>query len=1693
MPMYYINRVSNLFRSLSCRKILFFCLSFCLPALIMAEPITLVSESQDILAINFELPEYELTKVTINGQNWERIVCSDGSYFSNEGFPQLIMFSTAIAVPVDGDYSFSIKSSESKTLMNINILPSSTLVIEGEEVNYNNKPDYKAYANRELYPVSLAQKGEPAFIGNRKFIPLLIYPFQYRAQSKELVVHSKISITVYISGTKNATKNWQLNPNPLDNADPPFFLNENSSKTWRLEKTRDINYSAPKNSISSINEIQIIVDKEGIYKVSYHYLMDYINLMADSLQIVMNWTPANVDPRYLELTDEYGQVPIHFVGENDGVFNENDYFEFYGDKHKGDTYYMDDYTSENVYTLKLIDHYGARMAVENGGLIESNLLNYIVPDAYEDTVHFEEQLVSDKLGRGWSSSTPNFYREDVWFWKKINAPNLEIVPVELQYPKDTTTRFASARICLMGLTYSETLTSGQYDHEASIRLNQAMVNSHTWIGQTEKIFENQNHISNTFLRHGTNNFYIALSGNTVMTDKEQVMLDWAEIKYWREYKTDQDYIKFTKPSNRPGGLYQFEVSGFSNPHISVYKIGSSIFNSAQIEPFNINGDAPWTVTIQDSVFSEAVRYFAVTENMKKTPKAIRLNFPSDLKNPDNSADVIVITPWQFTSVEGTLQLKSLWESEGHTVKIVDVQDIYDEFNAGITGAEPIRDFLRYAYNNWSSPQLSSVILLGEGVDDTRDNSPSRIYNLIPVKKTWTYKHGATASDPWYGCIVGTDIVPDISIARISIWKEQQILDYAAKATAYRNNPQTSRLWNSHLTFTSGGKITDNNDIFAQQSERIIRKTIPDEYRVTRVYTSTQTVSSDYFGGTFNLKDAINSGTQYVQFMGHGGGRIWADYNLFNFNDVATLNNQTYPVVLSLACYASAFDTNGMASISEALVLQPNKGAIGTAGFTGLGYLDHDETWGMAYCDALYKHNFANIGLANIFALARAYTTIYSPAAIYALINGFAYLGDPLIKLKKPIKDIPVFADNYVLNPGDTLRVNATFPTGVNAGRLFIMKESGKIVNVPYDLPVFPNGNWTATYVNTNPAANNYTRKIMVAGYSNTDEYIGLSQFSVGRPNIMHHHLNPPEPAWSDSVLFTAKVFSPLPVNNIICKVRTDSVSTQINWLQLPMQRSEQDSTLYVTTHYLGKYPTGKEIFFKYVMETETGITESFLKNYIVRGPDLFLKDIKLEQEGNSLVLKVLGTNIGDATSITTDLKLYTGTTESNLTLFSTQNYSPLEVGEDRWDSISLAGLPNANLILEARVNTTNAFSEWHFFINTNNYIRLKVPMNYFLVDSSSSTHNSIDNNLQCSIPPGLVPAGSQVLFAINTLNALPPLNQPDVQNILLNAPDGLTGNQHSIPYEISFLGTGITDSLGVLNGGKKLFLSFNYSATDSLTQAQESANNFKIYRYNAKFQKWILIGSFMDQSQNKVSFEVNRTGIYTIFRNMDYTPPSIDVNVEDQEFTVGGYVAGNGVISLLLSDTNGIDVIDNSISLFLDGVPIPEKDYVISINLENINRIPIKYQLSLGKGIHELKVQCRDLNGRPANRDIQFTVNDKFDVINLANYPNPVLGAGGEGAALDPKNEGRTRFTYVLTDGADEVTIKIYTLSGRLVKTFKNLPVGVGYHEYPRSVYGWDCKDDKGYTLANGVYFYRIIAKKGNKTIEKTQKMAILN
>ena len=96
-----------------------------------------------------------------------------------------------------------------------------------------------------------------------------------------------------------------------------------------------------------------------------------------------------------------------------------------------------------------------------------------------------------------------------------------------------------------------------------------------------------------------------------------------------------------------------------------------------------------------------------------------------------------------------------------------------------------------------------------------------------------------------------------------------------------------------------------------------------------------------------------------------------------------------------------------------------------------------------------------------------------------------------------------------------------------------------------------------------------------------------------------------------------------------------------------------------------------------------------------------------------------------------------------------------------------------------------------------------------------------------------------------------------------------------------------------------------------------------------------------------------------------------------------------------------------------------------------------------------------------------------FQISDVHNYPNPL------------KRE--TTFTYQLSLDADEVSITIYTTSGRVVNVLKEVSGIEGYNEVM-----WDARDADGILLANAVYFYRIRAVAGEQTAQTLGRLAVL-
>ena len=1694
----------------------------------------IVSISENEVVLDFYLPDFEIINSDVSG--YQKILLHSlpfsaqgeqaAFYTTKEGFPRLPFFSEIFGVPPSGYITAVVSNIKTREIHGVNIEPAFSVEVyrkepilwdnqssrlaqympeESIDVEYTMLPDKRYYTQGNNYPEEIIKTGEPAFAGFQKIQSFNFYPFRTNTQKKTLSVIETARITIYIHGEKPIrNQNIKIDETSSFSTDLLFnrattiselnsklLVNHAFSRHWQMEnsaridpKTHNSQYSDP----FLVSEIQLRVTESGLYKVTYEELKTKMQEMQSELGIIFSWHIDQINPKHLELVNKGKSIPIHFVGENDGSFDHGDYFEFWGERLHGsslspttqennDAPYYHPYTDKNVYILRLLNKAGNRMALEDGGLREINLSIINKPDAFDQTVHFERQLVANRLSNQISQNNYSFYREDVLFWKAINAPAMDRTPFVLEYPINSNTRHFNAKLSLWGLTYTNT---SSLDHHARVWINTALIAEHRWSKQNEQIFENINPLGNFHLFHGANDLFIDLSGDTTMGDREQVLLDYFTLTYWREYKTDTNFLKFNKPSNSPIGIYQFELHNFTDDDVYVYKLGTSVLTNLTIQPLSDLDIPPFTIKFQTYINSEGVEFAALAENMKKKVHSFAPDYPSDLKNPFQQAEYLIITNRDFLQSEGALLFQQIWQSRGVNTKIVDVQDIYDEFNHGIVSPYAIKEFFKYAYLNWTEPRFNHVLLLGGGIFDKRSQADIDMFDIIPIYNIWTYRNGATPSDNWYACIIGDDPVPDFHISRISVFEANQILPIAQKSQHYLENRNFHDKWHSNVTLVGGGKIDDSTDIFAQQNERIRKHSIPRHYQANRVYTTVTLESPLYLGRTFELLGRINDGTTYVQFLGHGGGRIWADYNLLVMNDVRTLRNTNYPFISSLSCFAASFETRGISSIGEVFISEPNKGAIAHFGFSGLGLITQIEDSGNYLADAFFNKNINSFGAIATYHKIRFYSRYSEHQESWlAHVHGGILMGDPMLYHFKPeiAGTINIQEDKYLIAKGDTLSINVQFDPDITEASCLILNELEIPINHPANIPVVQ-GKFEYDFI-IPPNIAEGRKEIKVIGSGPTRAVVALSSFAIGNSIFVENEVIPNTPTENDFLKFRVKVFT----NDVI-----NDMNVFINYLnydeKFPMTYNETSG--FWESENIEKISAGTMVNYKfaYTISNQEGLdmvsSETFL--FRILAADLALLNMSLREKDNVPGFDVLIQNTGDITSKQSSLILKNGEL-----IFNSVSITELEPDQSIWQFISIPENLQ-NVIVTAVVNDFGKdFSEYNML---NNVLSHHLNHYFFKAGVLEKSVASFDNNLEIFVPKGFI--SQEAWFSLNSKEYISPYLQPDVKPIAL-----LNGDFSTI-YNIDILDKNLlADTLGTFAENKRIVLCFNIEndVDDSLNKPKsivrnntdESIETIAVYRWSKDTKKWIYQGGHLARNDKKIIYEIKQTGIYTVLRNMDNSLPQIELNVDGQKLVYGSFISGKSVLSFIFSDDNGIDLVEQNISITLNNESVDSMQLTLPKSPENTNNIPVKYQLSLTKGDYFIEASCWDVNGNKNIQEFHFKVNDNFDLIRIANYPNPVRNA-----TLDPMNAGRTRFTYTLTDNADSVNLKIYTVSGRLVKTFRNLPSHVGYHEFPRTVYAWDCKDEEGFSLANGVYFYRITARKNNKEISKTNRLAIL-
>jgi len=1448
-----------------------------------------------------------------------------------------------------------------------------------------------------------------------------------------------------------------------------LLVNPQNADQWRspIERTP----SAPSAPVAS-PRYKISVTESGMYSITAS------ELAAAGADI------AAIMPQTLKLTNRGRQIPIFVRGEDDRTFDPTDEIVFYGERHHGENSYIDPSTDENIYWLSWNAGLGSRMVkktvLPETSLTEDHSFFFTRAHFEKDNtfrrfrdVNLSENQRYEEFGEGiqtrsFSLSELPPLPNDSWFWAQLTAPESKSFRLDLAGLADTA-RQATVRVSLHGRSNTA--------HACDIWLNNKIVFEEIqWHGETEYQFQNPQ-LSQSFLENGSNILEIANPGSPeVLIDI--ILLNWIQVDYWRNFQAEADVLPFAiSPFPDETGAvnpnFRVTLRNFSTPNIEVYGIDGTryvglsafidedlpgthraIFRSTQIRPKDAN--------------DPAVQYIALTRNKFRKPK-ISTDQSSDLRGTHNGADYIIITHSDF--MDDVQPLAAFRGEQGMRTKVVNVQNIYDEFNHGILDPYAIRRFLAYTYDNWQPPAPTYVLLVGDTHIDMKNNP-----NFIPTVRVQIPGYGSSASDHQFVTFRGEDSFPDMLIGRMPANNRIDARIFVERTINHETSSPVGP-WHKRLLMLAG-----SDRIFHSQINGLIsRYQIASRYETERISAPYREELNLYLpaGVTTPIArqviDGFNNGASLINYIGHGGGGIWSDSRMLDFEDPEQnlTNISQLPLVMSMTCYTAAFDGTKN-SLAEELLRSANGGAIAVIGATSIGLLDGDYHLNIELLDVIFRGHTQHIGA--IFAQAKTQFLINSPGFL-DLAEVFSLLGDPAARLKIPNKQMELEVDFGGTSTETGFgQENAATVSGTLPNRSF--NGDAEIIVVPItetddDIQPEPKRETTPvvngqfkTQIQIPTDTEFDTASIQAYAWNADEEAIGHVPYNFLSLYVNNVRIVPFPVAPDQPVHLYTEVVNESAIEKLTLFWSLDA----FEFFEIPVV--PHNGNTYRSEHPIPGYPEFELIDYYLAVQVEGGRTlrtetVTYDVGYVEPEVDLVLLEPTITWSTEPpLSLSVQIRNVGSKPAQNVSVHFFEKTVEtetedgtttplSRPTLSELQNATPIEgvqiIPEIPPDSQGVASVP------------------WHpslgsYFITVyvdmptpelpNGSIIEKLERNNsgdreFTADRvvlTSETLNqpflSQDGRFKIAVPSGELHASAVLTYIEEPLTIT---NQPDIVGAMSASAFAYQLNLHEQ--------TELTATVTFLKGG-------------------DGSEDPHIYRLD-EIGNWIWVGNETVDTET-VSAAVKLPGTFALLSHGDTSPPALELTMEHQGFVDGDYISDTPTISARIEDANGVDSRPESIILTQNGQRVPENEYVIAASPTNSNLILITYRPVLEPGEYRIRLQAQDANGNTSDTTRTATVAGEFEIKNIANFPNPFAPGSG------------TYFAYYLTKAADEVSLKIYTITGRLILTVDTLDPSVSFNEFY-----FDGYDADGEPLANGVYLYKFTAKFTNAECNTIRKQRV--
>ncbi|MDP3148715.1 MAG: C25 family cysteine peptidase [Ignavibacteria bacterium] len=1539
--------------------------------------------------------------------------------------------------------------------------------------------------------------------------------------------------------------------------------------------------------------LKIGVSKDAIYHLTYNGLSPYLNL-------------SSIIPKTLKLYKKGIEVPIYVKGEDDNVFDPEDFIEFVGERNMGGKHrevnqygepyneYLDRFSDTTIYWLTWGGMDGLRVKVsDNGNLISAqDTLKY-----YHEVIHYEKNnwfdfSMADQVRR----EMPNWYENKTWHQGNLGVGTRNSTFV-------TSNVFTEKPFYVFSKQQSYASNINQNAHLLAISVNTSAIQDSGYIDKySQKLLKGE--YNSSILTNGNNtlkiySFLTAASPNLCI-------YDWYEVEYPRWLQTYNDSLLFSFPylDSLPT-VEGIKITNVFSDSIIVWRYGKTsekyqlLRNNSEIVFFD-------TLTNQD-------KFILINASSVSEPKIYYAKKFVNLRNPQIQADYLAITHKNF--LNKTNDYTSFISNSYNVIaKVIDVDDIYDEFAYGYFNPEAIRDFLITTHNNWQTPLPKYVCLIGGATYDYHGNKTK--FMNTPPKYNFVPSFGASVSDNWFITWDTTGAyIPQMNIGRIPVTSEQELDSYMTKHINYVSRASDS--WNKRFTFFSGG--TGDNQSQLDQLRDVNNYVIntfvtppPVGGNSTHFY---KTINPNTNFGPYSeaeFQKTIDEGSVFISYLGHSGTQTWDN----SITTPSQLKSKGFgsPLITDFGCSTARFGEPDVTSFSQLFVVSNEGEAIAYIGNSSLGFLSTSLLGPKLFYEKVLIDSVSTISEALKLAKLKMLQTYGSTGVykLFALTN--TLIGDPIAQLRIPNKP------NLSITPSD-IYINSTNPSDLMDSLSVSLNyyNFGKVTNdsfsvvindavadtnnfnleVNKSLPNFSNSMKISIPIRKKPGEHTFSIHLdannSVDELSEVDNSVSIKYLVVGSSiktmvtqpvenglGDLLRLINPASKQQSDSLEIEFATNDSFKNSQVVHK------SLDTLFTSLSMANLQKDTRYWARTKTAGNEQFGSSFSFiktndnKYFLSDSLSFSKSTLanlqylnrhilfdsittvfsafsagfsdgnsasiqknsKNYIpentLRGHHVCVFDdssfefisyrlfdvfggetnnyinflntlsnkyiviIAVSDEGSvssselknqikslgsiyidSLVFRGSWAIIGKKGAVPGSVpeafsKPGNGSVKIDTTYYTPNKSGSLltsEIGPvGKWDSLSVEQIISNELVSSYRplgirdngiVDTLNVLSVTNNTADLNSidarlYPKIKI-LSAFRTESDSISPNLSSLSVKFHTLPELATNYQVVSISRDTL---------------------IQGDSLDLKFYVYNVGESPADSFHVLvdvmkeDNSSRQLLDTVVASLDSMQRKMFTLN----YMTNTTDGKGNMGFKIKIDPENHVRELYKDNNEFTIpfFTKPDtnvvsVSASSVSVTFDNTEILNGDFVSGNPSIKIDLKYPTWFAVSDtSSLSILLDNERIPFNQ--LNIKNDSANRtLTFAFIPSLTNGEHQFKIFGNNVYGKLDNQpgfERVFLVSNELAIMNCYNYPNPV--------------KDNTYFTFILSQFPVELTIRIYTVAGRLVKEIKRSSAESFNHIY------WDTKDQDGNFLANGVYLYKVIVKRNEKSESVTQKLAIV-